>query len=62
MLIKKYETFFVKRNNADKAIIKNKGIRNITCLNSSYKFTFNKINRKIINKVDTIIGATNKVL
>ena len=62
MLIKKYETFFAKRNIADKEMIKNKGIRNITCLNSSYKFTFNKINRKIINKVDTIIGATNKVL
>ena len=50
MLIKKYEIFFRKIKIDESEIIKNKGIRNITCLTSSYRLTLNKINRKIINK------------
>ena len=61
-LIKKYNIFLDKINNADIAVIKNNGITNITCLNSSYKFTLNKIKKKIISKVDKIIGATTKEL
>ena len=35
-----------------------RGIKNITCLISSYKFTLNKISKRIIDKNETIMGAT----
>ena len=38
----------------DKEIIKNRGIKNLLVLISSYKFTLKNINKKIIDKIEKL--------
>ena len=56
-----YDNLFGKINNAVIEIIKNRGIKNITCLISSYKFTLKSISNKIINKEEINNGAIVKI-
>ena len=57
-LTKKNEIFFLKLNNIIKDMIKIKGIKKSTCLNSSYKFTFRNTKIKIIEKVVNVNDPT----
>ena len=54
----KNRNFFLKLKIVIKDIIKIKGIKKSTCLNSSYKFTFRSIRIKIIEEIVNINDPT----
>ena len=46
------DIFLEKKNKKVSEVIKNKGIKNKTCLSSSYKFTLNNIKIKITKNTE----------